>query len=789
MTISFIDDPRRKLFMRMMLGVCLTAALLFAGCEPTRDDSSPGSSAEPNAEVNSIPSPQPQAVEPVPVKEAEVPISAVAERMSAGDFAGAERVCKRLDPTSPQVAQFSNVLLRYGELEKKREQKRIKAFEEQIKEIDKQRKQAEGGIDPNHVDPAAAIGTDGQSLDVNNETGFDIEPNKPNKIDMTLAAAVRAREYADEDKKESVINDSFIQQTIAEAKQKAQEYEKDGKWIDAYVHYYYWMMLLYEEEKTYKDKAEQLTEMASIELSLKKSDCGESAIERYQDIEPFMFIRALQALDGQYVHPLEYRDLCDKAIERCHLLGRVLVGSKEELAWRTDPNELGKWETALDALRSGLDENKNKKRLQDVVQLFDDTLTLNETTLRLPREVVIAHFSEAALSALDPFTNIIWPWNVKDFEKSMTQQFSGIGVEISKVAGAIKIGSLLPDTPAYHAGLDAGDEIILVEGESTKKMTIFCAVDKITGPKGTKVKLTIRRPATGKTWDVTIVRDKIVVQPLRGWQRSADGQWDWMIDPANRIGYIRLTTFTETSGPDLDATLKKLESNGGLNGLILDLRYNPGGYLQSAAEVVDLFVREGMIVKSTPRQGFSTYEIAHAKGTHPDYPLVVLINESSASASEIVSGALQDPKHSRAILVGQRSYGKGSVQVVSGYTGGGSQMKYTVAYYHLPSDQPVKSRYQMEKLGRKDWGIAPDVEVEINTAELKEMVEMQRDNDVLVQADHDPNDMPNKHSSLAQTLDSDPQLAIGLLVVQSKLIETGKELQLPADPNTIVLKR
>jgi C-terminal processing protease CtpA/Prc len=195
-----------------------------------------------------------------------------------------------------------------------------------------------------------------------------------------------------------------------------------------------------------------------------------------------------------------------------------------------------------------------------------------------------------------------------------------------------------------------------------------------------------------------------------------------------------------------------------------------------------------VIVKSTPRQGFSNYEIAHAKGTHPDYPLIILINEASASASEIVAGALQDPKHARAILVGERSYGKGSVQVVSGYSGGGSQMKYTVAYYHLPSDQQVKNRYQMEKLGRKDWGIAPDVEVKVNTAELKEMIEMQRDNDVLVQADHDPNGTTIKHSTLAQTLDSDPQLAVGLLVLQSKLIETGKELQLPMDPNTIVLK-
>jgi len=184
----------------------------------------------------------------------------------------------------------------------------------------------------------------------------------------------------------------------------------------------------------------------------------------------------------------------------------------------------------------------------------------------------------------------------------------------------------------------------------------------------------------------------------------------------------------------------------------------------------------------------ATYEIAHERGTHPDYPMAILINESSASASEIVAGALQDPKYRRAILVGQRSYGKGSVQVVSPYTGGSSQLKYTVAYYHLPSDQQVKNRYQMEKQGRKDWGIAPDVEVKMSISELREMLDMQRDNDVLVQAGHDETKSPTKRSSLQQTLDSDPQLATALLVVQSKLVHNGHELKVPEDPNMMVVK-
>ncbi|MHC5142348.1 MAG: S41 family peptidase, partial [Planctomycetota bacterium] len=218
----------------------------------------------------------------------------------------------------------------------------------------------------------------------------------------------------------------------------------------------------------------------------------------------------------------------------------------------------------------------------------------------------------------------------------------------------------------------------------------------------------------------------------------------------------------------------------GLKGLILDLRFNSGGFLQASADVVDLFVKEGLIVTSKPRHGLETYEIAHRSGTHPDYPVVILINGSSASASEIVAGALQDPKYQRATLVGSRSYGKGSVQVVTPFTGGGSQLKYTIAYYHLPSNQRVENRYQIQKEGRDDWGIAPDVEVKMRNNEIKEMIDIQRQNDVLARTDHEVNGGEMKRHAIMETLQADPQLSIGLLVLQSKLTAQGVELNLDA---------
>jgi carboxyl-terminal processing protease len=221
----------------------------------------------------------------------------------------------------------------------------------------------------------------------------------------------------------------------------------------------------------------------------------------------------------------------------------------------------------------------------------------------------------------------------------------------------------------------------------------------------------------------------------------------------------------------LEEVLVELESKG-LRGLILDLRSNSGGLLDSAVAVVDKFIEEGLIVKR--QQGFGSRpipELAHKKKTHPNYPLVILVNSGSASASEIVAGALADKVHERAILVGTRTHGKGSVQGITSYPAGGAQLKYTMAHYHLPSDQRVESREAMKKQGREDWGVGPDVEVKLRSDELKKMIEVRRDNDVLVQANHDyVNDKPRKHT-VEETLAADPQLEVGLLIVKSKLIQ------------------
>ena len=737
MSFKLIKFGRGKSAWCLGLVVLGLVALMGSSCN-TKQQTDPGAAPD-SATTQSLPS-SPEKAD----------LQRIVDRIGQGDFEQARQLLQEASAV-PAADQMEELVGRYFAIENQREQKRIDAYQDQLQELDEIQEKVSAKDTP----------------DVND-------------IDETMVALIRAREYALPEQKAELMNDPFVQTMVTKMKANAEADEQQGKWLDAYAHCYYWLTELDKDEKAYKDKADELTELAAIELSLKNSACGETATDRYEGIDVEMFLRALQLLEGNYVHPVDYRDMTEKALTRGRLVGTVLEKTNEQLAWSASTEQVSEWNAGLDEVEARVAaalQDVETVKVETVAEVLYEIVALNSKTLKMPQEVIIAHYAEAALAALDPFTNLVWPWNVKDFEKSMTQQFTGIGVEISKSTGVLKVVSLLPDTPAYTSGLDADDEIIAVNGEPTEDMNIYCAISKITGPKGTKVTLTVRRPSTGETKEITITRGRIVVQPLRGWMREENGEWNYWVDPENKIGYVRLTAFTESSGPDLDEVLRKLEKKG-LQGLILDLRYNSGGYLQAAAEVVDLFIKEGVIVKSNPRQGLATYEIAHRSGTHPDYPLVILMNNFSASASEIVAGALQDYKYQRATLVGERSYGKGSVQVVSPFTGGGSQIKYTIAYYHLPSDQQVKNRYQMEKLGRDDWGVAPDVEVEMLSNEIKDMIDIQRGNDVLTRTDHGANGGSSERHTLQETLQADPQLSIGLLVLQSKLIAQGQRLDL-----------
>ncbi|MHC4131626.1 MAG: S41 family peptidase [Planctomycetota bacterium] len=657
-----------------------------------------------------------------------------------------------------QIVQLEQIVHEYQEMQNKHQSNRKISYQEQLKKLNK--------------------------LENKKDTPDANDVNDSNDLISVLSIIAQAAEFANEEQKTQLLSMPFVTETLEKAKSKATEYEKEGKWLDAYSECYAWLRAIYENNQEYSDYGDKLLDKANVEASFRDSPC-ETTQDRYRGVRRSMFERAVEALNFNYVSiSIDYRQMMRRGIERCKLLADIARSPSAEDANSTvengclpkDHQKLAAWTVAMDGLLYEIDTLATGMSKDKFLDFFDKVLSLNKSTAEFPETILVAQFSEATLSALDPYTVMIWPKQKEDFDKLMTNEFTGIGIEISKQKGWLTVASLLPDTPAYRSGLDAGDIIEAVEGETTKNMSLTCAVRRITGPAGTDVELTVRSPGDEKTRDIVIIRDKIVVPTIRGWKRTKQGKWLYMVDEINKIGYIRLTSFSEKTTNDLEKALVDLEAKG-LKGLILDLRSNTGGLLTSAIDITDKFISKGLIVSTRPRYGMWTYASAKEKNTHPNYPLVVLINSISASASEIVAGSLQDPMHKRAILVGERTHGKGSVQGITSYPEGGAQLKYTMAYYHLPSGKKVESQGEAKKDQRKDWGVGPDVEVKLNIEELRKLLKVQRDNDVLVRADHQEQDDDTTKHTIEDTLAVDRQLAIGLLVTKSQLIQTNTLVQ------------
>jgi len=296
------------------------------------------------------------------------------------------------------------------------------------------------------------------------------------------------------------------------------------------------------------------------------------------------------------------------------------------------------------------------------------------------------------LAALDPYSQFMDPDTYNEMRIETEGEFGGIGIEITIKDNLLTIISPIDDTPAYNVGLKAGDKIVKIDGEVTKDITLIGAVKKLRGKPGTDVDVTVLRESEKKLLDFTITRSIIKLESIK---RSE------VIEPD--IGYIRLAEFQEKTSRDLEGALRKLEKKG-IKGLILDLRNNPGGLLDSAVEVSGKFLEEGRIVVSTKGRIEEQNLIFKSKNRnkHLEYPMVVLVNGGSASASEIVAGAIQDYK--RGIIMGTKSFGKGSVQTVVPLSDG-SAVRLTTSKYFTPNNRTIHGE-----------GIVPDIVVEYKEA-------------------------------------------------------------------------
>ena len=310
-----------------------------------------------------------------------------------------------------------------------------------------------------------------------------------------------------------------------------------------------------------------------------------------------------------------------------------------------------------------------------------------------------------ALLNLDRYSSYISPEDLEDFKTQTKGEFQGLGIELGTRNGWLTVIAPIEDTPAWRAGIRAGDRIVKIEGKSTERLTVENAVKVLRGKKGTSVNISVRHEGERKDVDLSITRDVIPLLSVRGYKRSdAQGRWDYFVDPADKIGYVRISAFQENTLQDLDKAIGEMQEQG-MKGLVLDLRFNPGGLLSTAVGVSDRLVSEGIIVSTRGRAVESVAYKAHKAGTYPDFPLAVLVNNWSASASEIVAGCVQD--HHRGILVGEKSFGKGSVQNVIPLQGGKSALKLTTARYYTPSGRSIH-----REEGSDVGGLTPDILIE-----------------------------------------------------------------------------
>jgi carboxyl-terminal processing protease len=408
----------------------------------------------------------------------------------------------------------------------------------------------------------------------------------------------------------------------------------------------------------------------------------------------------------------------------------------------------------------------DNKEIYEYLKTFSDVIDLvkkNYVDEVKDKELVYSAI-KGILESLDPHSSFLTPDMYKDMQTETKGEFGGVGIEITVKDGFPIVIAPIEDTPAYKAGVKAGDHIVRIDGKPTKNMNLIDIVKMIRGAKGKPVVLTIVREGFTTPQEFKVVRDVIVVKSVK----------HRMIE--DNYGYIRIAQFQEKTSKDFDNAMKELEQSNKekpLKGVILDMRNNPGGLLEQAVEISDKFLTDGLIVSidGKKKEDSNMKFYAHKKNDYVG-PLVVLVNEGSASASEIVAGALQDYK--RAIIVGAKTFGKGSVQTIFPL-GDGSAVRLTTAKYYTPKGRSIQAE-----------GISPDIAVDSNIVRGKEKGMVLKEKDLNKHIETDKPEKPDKqgktekqiktldNSNNKNTADDDFQLAMGLQILKSWEALRGK---------------
>ncbi len=635
-----------------------------------------------------------------------------------------------------------------------------------------------------------------------NRTKLDAELAKgddPEAMSEAIKYAVGVQAISND--KAGVLNDPRIKALIPKAEAAAKAAEAKGDWFLA-NELFYRLNILLEDTQPYREDVKRLNQRLLMlrlfvperfwtlrnDERLKEgksplppyNDLGENWKDRLVGITPYIVAKSINQAAKDHVDP-EMR-------KRGGLLAAGLQAVRT-MVTTTDLEPvfsgLGQ-KAARDEMVAYIDRQSGRLRDEgervtdaDTQAVIDDLMRINERTVKLPPEAILRELGDGAMDHLDEFSGIIWPDEVARFSRMTGGNFTGVGIQIQmdEESQLVKVVVPLEGTPAQKAGVRAGDLLKKVNGKSAVGVTLNQAVDLITGPPGTEVTITVERPLESPAPDgpkveeksFTLKRTDIPLAATKGWRKTGpkDSDWDYFIDPADRIGYVRIVNFTPKTSAELIAAIKKMQATpGGLGGLIIDLRGNPGGLLDQAVEVAGVFVDHGPIVNSGRKVEHAPSDIFKLRNV----PLVVLVNEGSASASEIVSGALKHYAQRgdiQAVLIGQRTYGKGSVQNVWDLRPANAAVKVTTAYYKLPDGKIIH-----RKPGAQGWGVAPNIEIEMLPEQITKMFELRQDADVWgLGADGQRlpgllKDPPSPDALLTEGLDL--QLKAGLVLLQSQ---------------------
>ncbi|HVX84570.1 MAG TPA: S41 family peptidase [Phycisphaerae bacterium] len=615
---------------------------------------------------------------------------------------------------------------------------------------------------------------------------------KQDKFDESMAQVVQAYTIAKD--QAAFLNLDWVKDLTAKVAKRASDFEQQGNWIES-LQLYTDLNSLYEIDTRYKADTQRLARRVRL-LALytpKTLFDMRKALDEKTAKEDGTTLPADSAADAaatfpdwhDYVEGITF-DMCHDSLTRARndwveqtSYDTLIQGGVDSLRLFLTTPELAKEFPGLgDAqardefaktLDGALAKPADGKDLDsdDVDRILKGLVASSEQTVKLPANVILMEFTDGAMEKLDPFTAVIWPHEKPEFDKQTRGNFGGVGIQISLDNAQLKVISPLEDTPAFKAGIQANDVITAINGKSTVGITIDQAVQAIMGDPGTTVDLKIKRSGQPDK-DYQLQRAIIHVSSVKGFRRDPSDEsqtrWDFMLDPTNKIGYIRITGFQDDTSEELRTALESLKQQG-MRGLILDLRFNPGGLLTQAIDISDMFLQKGVIVSTRGRSENVRPTIARAHEdtvVPPTMPLTVLVNQYSASASEIFSGAMKDLH--RALIVGHRSFGKGSVQNLIPIGGDvlnpKAFIKLTTSYYYLPDGESLHRRD-----GNTKWGVDPDVAVDLTPKQLNDLLTQRRDSDII-------HNGPATSPATTTAAQDDTQLDTALLMMRLQLVQS-----------------